>query len=45
MVPNANSNIEDILWHVASSDDDVLGLDHADASRAPRNGAGDLFLK
>jgi len=35
----------DILWEVANENDDCLGLDHVDRSRAIRNGAGDLFLK
>jgi len=35
----------DVLWDVASQDDDLLGLDHVDRTRAVRNGAGDLFLK
>jgi len=38
-------NDDDILWEVASHDDDLLGLDHVDRSRVIRNGAGDLFLK
>ncbi|SPN97218.1 probable ubiquitin-specific processing protease 21 [Cephalotrichum gorgonifer] len=37
-------NDDDVLWHVASSDDDLLGLDHLDRTRVPRNGT-DLFLK
>ncbi|KAK3328499.1 hypothetical protein B0T19DRAFT_424769 [Cercophora scortea] len=36
---------DDILWEVAASEDDFLGLDHADRSRSLRNGTGDLFLK
>lgn len=36
---------DDILWDVAASEDDFLGLDHADRSRTLRNGVGDLFLK
>ncbi|RFU33440.1 hypothetical protein B7463_g2871, partial [Scytalidium lignicola] len=38
-------NDDDVLWEVASHDDDLLGLDHVDRSRVIRNGAGDLFLK
>lgn len=37
--------IDDVLWDVASQDDDSLGLDHVDRTRAIRNGAGDLFLR
>ncbi|PHH78995.1 hypothetical protein CDD80_5848 [Ophiocordyceps camponoti-rufipedis] len=36
---------DDELWEVASSDDDMLGLDHVDRSRSLRNGVGDLFLR
>jgi len=36
---------DDVLWDVASQDDDLLGLDHVDRSRVIRNGAGDLFLR
>jgi ubiquitin carboxyl-terminal hydrolase 7 len=36
---------EHILWDVAGSTDDSLGLDHPDRTRSLRNGAGDLFLK
>ncbi|KAL1876598.1 hypothetical protein VTK73DRAFT_9262 [Phialemonium thermophilum] len=36
---------DDILWDVAASEDDFLGLDHPDRTRSMRNGAGDLFLK
>lgn len=35
---------DDVLWNVASSDDDMLGLDHVDRTRVARNGT-DLFLK
>ncbi|KAK3939543.1 ubiquitin carboxyl-terminal hydrolase [Diplogelasinospora grovesii] len=38
-------NDDDILWDVAVSEDDYLGLDHADRTRSVRNGVGDLFLK
>jgi hypothetical protein len=37
--------IDDVLWDVASSEDDLLGLDHIDRTRVARNGAGDLFLR
>lgn len=37
--------IDDVLWEIATNDDDVLGLDHVDRTRVNRNGAGDLFLK
>jgi ubiquitin carboxyl-terminal hydrolase 7 len=36
---------DDILWDVASNDDDLLGLDHVDRTRIARNGVGDLFLR
>lgn len=36
--------IDDILWNAASSDDDMLGLDHVDRTRVVRNGT-DLFLR
>lgn len=36
---------DDILWDVAASEDDFLGMDHVDRSRTLRNGVGDLFLK
>ena len=36
--------LDDILWEVAQ-DDDSLGLDHVDRTRAMRNGTQDLFLK
>ncbi|KFY35435.1 hypothetical protein V494_05891 [Pseudogymnoascus sp. VKM F-4513 (FW-928)] len=36
---------DDILWDVATNDDDLLGLDHIDRTRLARNGAVDLFLK
>jgi ubiquitin carboxyl-terminal hydrolase 7 len=36
---------DDILWNVATSDDDLLGLDHTDRTRTFRNGVGDLFLR
>lgn len=35
---------DDILWNAASSDDDMLGLDHVDRTRVARNGP-DLFLR
>ncbi|KAK0752159.1 hypothetical protein B0T18DRAFT_404252 [Schizothecium vesticola] len=38
-------NDDDILWEVAASEDDYLGLDHVDRSRSLRNGVGDLFLR
>ncbi|PQE28539.1 ubiquitin carboxyl-terminal hydrolase protein [Rutstroemia sp. NJR-2017a WRK4] len=37
-------NEEDILWDVATLDDDLLGLDHVDRARPVRS-AADLFLK
>lgn len=40
-----NHFTDDILWDVAASEDDFLGLDHVDRSRSLRNGVGDLFLK
>jgi len=36
---------DDVLWDVTTQDDDLLGLDHVDRTRAARNGGGDLFLK
>ncbi|KAJ9151597.1 Ubiquitin carboxyl-terminal hydrolase [Coniochaeta hoffmannii] len=36
---------DDVLWDIATTEDDFLGLDHVDRTRAVRNGAGDLFLK
>ncbi|KAL2264287.1 hypothetical protein VTK26DRAFT_7892 [Humicola hyalothermophila] len=36
---------DDVLWDVAGSPDDCLGMDHPDRTRSLRNGAGDLFLK
>ncbi|KFX95987.1 hypothetical protein V490_03572 [Pseudogymnoascus sp. VKM F-3557] len=36
---------DDLLWDVATNDDDLLGLDHIDRTRLARNGAVDLFLK
>lgn len=36
---------DDVLYQVASHEDDLLGLDHMDRTRAIRNGAGDLFLR
>jgi ubiquitin carboxyl-terminal hydrolase 7 len=36
---------DDVLWDVASQDDDLLGLDHVDRTRAVRNGTQDLFLR
>ncbi|KAH8654046.1 ubiquitin carboxyl-terminal hydrolase [Tricladium varicosporioides] len=38
-------NDDDIIWDVATHDDDMLGLDHVDRTRVIRNGVGDLFLK
>ncbi|POR35949.1 Ubiquitin carboxyl-terminal hydrolase 21 [Tolypocladium paradoxum] len=38
-------NDDDELWNVASSEDDLLGLDHVDRTRSLRNGVGDLFLR
>ncbi|RDA85100.1 hypothetical protein CP532_3121 [Ophiocordyceps camponoti-leonardi (nom. inval.)] len=38
-------NDDDELWEVASSEDDMLALDHVDRSRSLRNGVGDLFLR
>ena len=35
---------DDVLWNVASSEDDMLGLDHVDRTRVARNGP-DLFLR
>ncbi|KFY93634.1 hypothetical protein V500_03596 [Pseudogymnoascus sp. VKM F-4518 (FW-2643)] len=35
---------DDLLWEVATNDDDLLGLDHVDRTRLARNGAVDLFL-
>ncbi|KAF6836255.1 Ubiquitin carboxyl-terminal hydrolase 21 [Colletotrichum plurivorum] len=37
-------NDDDVLWNVATNDDDLLGLDHVDRTRTVRNGQ-DLFLK
>ncbi len=39
------SFIDMILDDVVTSEDDLLGLDHVDRTRAIRNGAQDLFLK
>lgn len=36
---------DDVLWNLAATEDDYLGLDHMDRSRALRNGTGDLFLR
>jgi ubiquitin carboxyl-terminal hydrolase 7 len=36
---------DDYLFDVATHEDDLLGLDHLDRTRAVRNGAGDLFLR
>ncbi|KAF4635550.1 hypothetical protein G7Y89_g2550 [Cudoniella acicularis] len=36
---------DDVIWDVATQDDDMLGLDHVDRTRVIRNGAGDLFLR
>ncbi|RDL40906.1 Cysteine proteinase [Venustampulla echinocandica] len=36
---------DDVMWDVATQDDDMLGLDHVDRTRVIRNGAGDLFLR
>lgn len=41
---NADEITDDILWNVASSEDDMLGLDHVDRTRVARNGT-DLFLR
>lgn len=38
------TSADDILWNAASSDDDMLGLDHVDRTRVARNGT-DLFLR
>ncbi|KAH6696852.1 ubiquitin carboxyl-terminal hydrolase [Plectosphaerella plurivora] len=38
-------NDDDELWAAAAGDDDSLGLDHPDRTRALRNGVGDLFLR
>ncbi|KAL6910991.1 putative ubiquitin hydrolase [Trichoderma evansii] len=38
-------NDDDELWNIASSEDDYLGFDHPDRTRALRNGVGDLFLR
>lgn len=35
--------LDDELWNVSSSEDDMLGLDHVDRTRPIRN--GDLFLR
>jgi ubiquitin carboxyl-terminal hydrolase 7 len=40
----SNEMTEDILWDVATLDDDLLGLDHVDRARPVRS-AADLFLK
>lgn len=37
--------VDDELWNIASSEDDYLGFDHPDRTRALRNGVGDLFLR
>ncbi|CAK7566617.1 MAG: ubiquitin-specific protease ubp15 [Sporothrix epigloea] len=37
-------NDDDILWDLATQDDDFLGLDHVDRSRGLRTGIEDLFL-
>ncbi|KAK1847136.1 ubiquitin c-terminal hydrolase [Colletotrichum chrysophilum] len=36
---------DDVLWDIATNDDDFLGLDHVDRTRTLRNGVGDLFLR
>lgn len=41
----SNFFLEDVLWDVATADDDMLGLDHVDRTRTMRNGLGDLFLR
>lgn len=41
----ANCRLDDVLWDVAATEDDFLGLDHLDRTRAVRNGGGDLFLR
>lgn len=38
-------NDDDELSSLITSEDDYLGLDHIDRTRALRNGAGDLFLR
>ncbi|KAF4120217.1 ubiquitin carboxyl-terminal hydrolase 7 [Geosmithia morbida] len=38
-------NDDDVLWDLAATEDDYLGLDHVDRARAMRNGTGDLFLR
>ncbi|CAK7224311.1 ubiquitin-specific protease ubp15 [Sporothrix curviconia] len=37
-------NDDDILWDLATQEDDFLGLDHVDRSRGLRTGIEDLFL-
>jgi ubiquitin carboxyl-terminal hydrolase 7 len=44
-LPNPLTRTDDVLYDVASHEDDLLGLDHLDRTRAIRNGAGDLFLR
>ena len=39
-----NSNADDILWDLATQEDDFLGMDHVDRSRGLRTGIEDLFL-
>ncbi|KAI9898253.1 hypothetical protein N3K66_006613 [Trichothecium roseum] len=36
---------DDELWGNVSPEDEYLGLDHADRTRAVKNGTGDLFLR
>jgi ubiquitin carboxyl-terminal hydrolase 7 len=43
-VRGSDQTTEDILWDVATLDDDLLGLDHVDRAR-PARSAADLFLK
>lgn len=38
-------SLDDVLWDVAATEDDFLGLDHLDKTRSARNGGGDLFLR
>lgn len=42
---NTDCSVDDVLTELANEDDDQLGLDHVDRTRALRNGVGDLFLK
>ncbi|KJR86641.1 ubiquitin carboxyl-terminal hydrolase 7 [Sporothrix schenckii 1099-18] len=38
------TGVDDILWDLATQEDDFLGLDHVDRTRGLRNGIEDLFL-